>query len=44
MQGDIVLVLISLGWMAVLGIIVYYGLWFYGTLVEDEKNENKDTI
>ena len=38
MQGDITSILMNLLGLAALGMIIYYGLWFYETLVEDEKN------
>ena len=37
MQGDLVSILINLGWLAVIGIIVYYGLWFWGCLTLKEE-------
>lgn len=44
MQSDIMTILASLGWMFVIGIIVYYGMYFYGTLVEKDEDENKNTV
>lgn len=44
MQSDIMIILSSLGWMFVIGVTVYYGVYFYGTLVEKEKDENNNTI
>lgn len=37
MQGDLVPILINLIWLVVVGVIVWYGLWFYGTLQKEEK-------
>ena len=36
MQGDVVSILVNLAWLAVIGIVVYYGLWFYGKLTEKD--------
>jgi len=33
---DVVSIVISLVWLFVIGIIVYYGVWFYGKLTEEE--------
>lgn len=35
---DIVPILIDLGWLIVIGITVWYGLWFYGKLQEKDEN------
>lgn len=35
MQDVLVSILINLAWMFVIGVIVYYAIWFYGILNEE---------